>query len=75
VGDIVNENGNSEMETVELWRRDLVSCLRELIGNPEFKEYMKFAPYRLYTDEDGTNQSWDEMATGSWWWNIQVRCT
>jgi hypothetical protein len=72
-GDILNESGASRTETVELWRRNLVECVRELIGNPEFKQYMKYAPYRLYTNEDGTDQCWDEMATGSCWWDIQVR--
>src|SRR5713226_4815775 len=37
------------------------------------KQYMKYAPYRLYENDDGTNQCWDEMATSSWWWDIQVR--
>lgn len=72
-GDIVDEGGTTQRETVELWRRNPVECVQELIGNPEFKEYMKYAPCRLYTNEDGTDQCWDEMATGSWWWDIQVR--
>ena len=72
-GDIQNEGGTYQTETVELWHRDPIECLRELIGNPEFKQYMKYAPYHLYTNEDGTNQCWDEMATGSWWWDVQVR--
>jgi Plavaka transposase len=72
-GDIVDEGGFPRRETVELWRRNPVECVQELIGNPEFKQYMKYAPYRLYMNDDGTEQSWDEMATGSWWWDIQVR--
>jgi len=24
-------------------------------------------------NDDGTDQCWDKMATGSWWWDIQVR--
>ena len=72
-GDIVDEGGVTQTETVELWRRNPVECVQELIGNPEFKHYMKYAPYRLYMNDDGTDQCWDEMATGSWWWDIQVR--
>ena len=74
-GDILNESGAPETKTVELWRRNPVECIRDLIGNPEFKRYMKYAPYRLYMNEDGTDQCWDEMATGSWWWDTQVRNT
>jgi hypothetical protein len=72
-GDILNKGGSPQTETVELWCRNPVECVQELIGNPEFKTHMKYAPYRLYMSSDGTNQSWDEMATGSWWWDVQVR--
>ena len=72
-GDILDEDGAPQTETVELWHRDPVECVEELIGNPEFEAYMKYAPYRLYANEDGTEQFWDEMASGSWWWDTQVR--
>lgn len=71
-GDILDEGGAPQTETVELWRRNPVECIQELIGNPEFKDFMKYAPYRLYMNDDGTDQCWDEMATGSWWWDVQV---
>ena len=72
-GDVLNESGAPRTETVELWRRNPIESIQELIGNPEFKHYMKYAPYRLYMDESGTDQCWDKMATGSCWWDIQVR--
>jgi hypothetical protein len=53
-GDILDEDGAPQTETVELWHRDPVECVEELIGNPEFKAYMKYAPYRLYANKDGT---------------------
>lgn len=71
-GDIRDEDGAAQKETVELWHRNPVECVQELIGNPEFQPYMKYAPYRLYMNDDGTDQCWDEMATGSWWWDVQV---
>jgi hypothetical protein len=64
-GDILDEDGAPQTETVELWHRDPVECVEELIGNPKFKAYMKYAPYHLYANKDGTKQSWDEMASGS----------
>ena len=73
VGDIVDESGAPKTEMVELWHRNPVKCVQELISNPEFKEYMKYTPYHLYESDNGMNQCWDEMATGSWWWDIQVR--
>ncbi len=73
VGDIVDESGAPKTEMVELWHRNPVECVQELISNPEFKEYMKYTPYHLYESDNGMNQCWDKMATSSWWWDIQVR--
>ncbi|KAJ7444189.1 hypothetical protein FB451DRAFT_1413304 [Mycena latifolia] len=44
-------------ETVELWWRDPVECVRELIGNPMFRDAMRFAPEELYADENGKSES------------------
>ncbi|KAJ7786770.1 hypothetical protein B0H14DRAFT_2630191 [Mycena olivaceomarginata] len=51
-------------ETLELWWRDPVECVRELIGNPMFRNAMRFAPEELYTDEKGEIQVFEEMWTG-----------
>jgi len=72
-GDILDEGGAPQTEMVELWCCNPVECIQELIGNPEFERYMKYTPYHLYENDDGTNQCWDEMATASWWWDTQVR--
>ncbi|TFK72613.1 hypothetical protein BDN72DRAFT_894595 [Pluteus cervinus] len=58
-------------ETLELWHRDPVSCIRELISNPSFKEHLKYAPEKHFRNPDGTNQEYDEMWTGDWWWDTQ----
>jgi hypothetical protein len=79
--DIISSKGNQlnaegeplPMEKLELWRRDPVECIKELMGNPALKKYMKYAPERVYEDDEGTNRVFDEMWTGDWWWNIQVR--
>jgi hypothetical protein len=60
-------------ETVELWFRDPVECVRELIGNPMFRNAMRFGPEELYTDEKGQIRLFEEMWTGDWWKEIQVR--
>ncbi|KAF7334176.1 hypothetical protein MVEN_02323800 [Mycena venus] len=39
--------------TVELWWRDPVECVRELIGNPMFRNAKRFAPEQLFVDETG----------------------
>jgi hypothetical protein len=71
-GDTFNDQGELLTEDVELWRRNPVDCVRELIGNPTFKDAMEYAPEMVFTDPDGKQRVYDEMWTGDWWWNIQV---
>ncbi|KIL58543.1 hypothetical protein M378DRAFT_86367 [Amanita muscaria Koide BX008] len=71
VGNELGDNGQPKIEKLELWKRDPVKCVKELIGNPMFKSYMTYAPYRAYENEDGSNRCWDEMATANWWWDMQ----
>lgn len=71
-GDEEDDKGDARKETVELWRRDPVECVRELIGNPAFHDGMHFAPRREYEDEGGTQRIYDEMWTADWWWDTQV---
>ena len=70
-GDRVRD-GETTTEDLELWMRDPVECVKELIGNPAFKGFMSFVPERMYADEDGMNRIYDEMWTADFWWNTQV---
>ena len=71
-GDEEGEDGRLKRETLELWRRDPVECVKELIGNPAWRDTIAYAPERAYTDAEGRNQIYDEMWTGEWWWETQV---
>lgn len=73
-GTIRDENGEFRTTEVELWKRDPVECIKELMQNPRFKEHMRYAPERVYhTDANGkTERGYDEMATADWWWAVQV---
>ena len=79
--DIVTSPGNQltdegepvPSERLELWRRDPVECLKELMGNPMFKNSLEYAPQKHFMDEEGTNRVYDEMWTGDWWWDTQVK--
>ena len=81
VCDIVTAHGNrtnddNELmapEELELWRRDPIDCVRELLGNPALRDELKFAPERVYMDKEGKVRVFDEMNTGDWWWDTQVR--
>ncbi|KAF7344345.1 hypothetical protein MSAN_01915500 [Mycena sanguinolenta] len=70
-GDEVDEKGEKKKETVELWYRDPVECVRELLGNPAFRGKQSFAPRRVFRREGGQNREYSEMWTARWWWEIQ----
>ncbi|KAJ7082673.1 hypothetical protein B0H15DRAFT_785594 [Mycena belliarum] len=56
----------------ELWWRDPVECVRELLGNPTFRDAMRYAPEKLYSDQSESVEILNEMWTANWWWEIQV---
>ncbi|KAI0342014.1 hypothetical protein BDW22DRAFT_1331469 [Trametopsis cervina] len=72
VGDLLGEDGIPMSEELELWRRNPVDCVRELIGNPAFCKAMEFSPERVFSDEKGENRVIDEMWTADWWWRAQA---
>ena len=79
--DIVTSPGNQltddgepmPPERLELWRRNPVECVKELMGNPVFKDLLEYAPQRHFMDQEGVNCMFDEMWTGDWWWDTQVK--
>lgn len=72
-GDIKDNEGNARAEEVEIWHRNPVECIRELMGNSKFSGKMRYAPEKIFVDEACTNQEFDEMWTVDWWWDIQVK--
>ncbi|KAJ7734910.1 hypothetical protein B0H14DRAFT_3613817 [Mycena olivaceomarginata] len=47
-GDLVDEDNQFKTEVAELWFRDPIECVKELIGNPVFKHVIDYAPSKLY---------------------------
>ncbi|KAG0691741.1 Zn-finger domain-containing protein [Suillus ampliporus] len=66
-GNREDENGELLEEEVELWSRDPVECVKELIGNPSFKADMAYNPARAFSDPAGEHRVIDEMWTADWW--------
>lgn len=71
-GDEKDKQNWLRKEVLHLWKRNPVECIEELLGNPAFCEHMRFAPERVYTDEECRNQIFDETWSSNWWWNLQV---
>ncbi|KAG1831199.1 hypothetical protein DFJ58DRAFT_719589 [Suillus subalutaceus] len=72
-GDQMDGNDEPLTEQHELWRRDPVECVRELIRNPAFKDYLGYVPENVFADAEGKTRVYDEMWMGDWWWNMQER--
>jgi len=71
-GNIRDDNGHAQTKELELWFRDPVECVHELIGNLAFNAGMRFTPECLYTSKDGSDRIINEMWTADWWWDMQV---
>ncbi|KAF7968708.1 hypothetical protein HWV62_29670 [Athelia sp. TMB] len=72
-GDCIGPDNKRVTERHELWRRDPVECIRELIGNPAFEGCISYVPEMVYLDSEGKSRVYDEMWTGDWWWKMQTR--
>ncbi|KAF8868642.1 hypothetical protein BD779DRAFT_1614940 [Infundibulicybe gibba] len=72
-GDQCGEDGEIVGEDMELWYRDPVECIKELLSNPAFKDSISYVPERVYTSSDGDDRIYDEMWTGDWWWDTQTK--
>ncbi|KAG1868599.1 hypothetical protein F4604DRAFT_1881515 [Suillus subluteus] len=66
-----DEKGEPLHEEVELCMRDPVECIKDLIGNPLFKDHMVYAPAQAYTDSAGLHRVIDDMWTADWWCDKQ----
>jgi hypothetical protein len=44
----IHGESSAEEGELDLWVRDPVECIRDLIGNPEFKNDIKYAPERVW---------------------------
>jgi len=71
-GDRVDEDGNVMQEQLELWHRDPIECVKVLIGNLAFKDFISYVPEHIYADDKAKVMVFDEMWTGTWWWETQV---
>ena len=70
---LTNDGEPMPPERLELWRRNPVECMKELMGNSVFKDSLEYAPQRHFMDPEGVNHMFEEMWTGDWWWDTQVK--
>lgn len=71
-GDLKGDDGETMVKELELWRRNPLECIQQLIGNPSFKDKIIFEPGMYFTNEACTNRLVDEAWTANWWWKAHV---
>ncbi|KAG2153819.1 hypothetical protein DEU56DRAFT_725961 [Suillus clintonianus] len=59
-------------EAFDVFYRDIIECIKALYGDPDFADFLIFAPERHYADEDHTVWLFHDMHTGKWWWDTQM---
>jgi hypothetical protein len=74
VGDLKGPDGEPLQEVVELWTRDIIAVIRELLENTTYGNDMVFAPGPEWNDAEKTERKYTEMWTADWWLNLQVSC-
>ncbi|KAG9088060.1 hypothetical protein FRC07_012671, partial [Ceratobasidium sp. 392] len=54
-----------------VYKRSIIDVIHELIGNPAFKDVMRYAPERHWTTCVRRARVYGETWTGNWWWRRQ----
>ncbi|KAJ3859939.1 hypothetical protein EV359DRAFT_75430 [Lentinula novae-zelandiae] len=73
-GNIKDTNRDFQMEILELWHRNPLECVAEILSNPLFANHQVFKPEHVFWQQkDGvpSNREYNEMWTGNWWWDTQ----
>jgi hypothetical protein len=60
-------------ETVTMYSRNVVDCIKALYGNTKFADHMIFKPERHYDQDNMRQRHYHDLHTGDWWWQTQVR--
>jgi hypothetical protein len=55
-----------------VFKRNVIDVMKELIGNPLFKDSIRYVPERHWTSKSRKFRVYNEMWSGNWWWRTQV---
>ena len=64
--DIKDDDGNFAKEKLEVWFRNPVELVKELLGNPAFVHNTVYQPTKVYQDINKASPRYDDMWTGDW---------
>ncbi|KAI0765857.1 hypothetical protein BD413DRAFT_606037 [Trametes elegans] len=58
-------------EAFEVYFRDILECIRALLGDPEFAPLLLLVPEKHYVDTEQKVRIYFDLNTGKWWWATQ----
>jgi hypothetical protein len=75
VGDKKDEHGRKRTETVQLFMRDINECVKELMGNPVFRDHMRYSFSKFFlVDAAGIcHRAYNEIWDSDWMCEVEVR--
>jgi hypothetical protein len=56
-------------EPIAYYARDIIPCIKGLLGQPQFKNHQQFAPQHKYENDQ---RIYTDINTADWWWEQQV---
>lgn len=74
-GDLLDAENVPIKEETEMWYRDPLDCVQELLSNASFSRETAYAPERTYrvNEKKEKVREYGEMRNADWWWDKQVR--
>ncbi|KAG2054587.1 hypothetical protein BDR06DRAFT_989477 [Suillus hirtellus] len=58
-------------EAFDVYYRDIIECIKALFSDPNFADFLVFAPECHYANKDEMIRLYHKMYTRKWWWNSQ----
>lgn len=72
-GDVLTEKKERATEELELWMRNPVHLMQEIMANPAFRDVLALEPCKLYQDSSMQVRILAGAETADWWSDIQVK--
>ncbi|KAG8778625.1 hypothetical protein FRC12_024886 [Ceratobasidium sp. 428] len=63
--------GDQSDKILDLWKRNIIDIIIQLLSDPRFIPHTRFAPEKHYDSETRQNRVYGEMWSGRWWWRMQ----
>ncbi|KAH9481130.1 hypothetical protein JR316_0005650 [Psilocybe cubensis] len=70
-GNLKDHHNKYLEEDLELWYRNPVDCIAELLQNPALDGRLGFEPRRVYRYPNSMDREYNEMWSCDWWWERQ----